>query len=170
VTDEVLSKLPLCCGMNADERREILEIAHRIHVGPGEQIITQGRLKHNLWIVLEGRCQVTRRTDAGCQINLAELGPNTQFGEMSFFHPSPHSADVVALTEMELLRISRTDFDRWFATGNPVALKLTLNCVEQLAERLRRMDAWITDLMCKENHKPSTNEWTSFREIIFRGQ
>jgi len=156
--------------MDADERRQILEIAHHVQVGQGEQIIAQGRLMHNLWIVLAGRCQVTRRTESGCQLNLAELGANTQFGEMSFFHPSPHSADVVALTEMELLRISRADYDRWFAAGNPVALKLTLNCVEQLAERLRRMDAWITELVCKEDHQPSTTEWTSFRELIFRGQ
>lgn len=170
MTEEDLSAVPLCRGMTPDECRQVLQIAQRVEVSPNEQIMTQGQLKNNLWIVLSGRCKVVRRTERGCNLQLAELGPNTQFGEMSFFHPSPHSADVIAQTDMELLCIAREDYDRQFSAGNPVALKLTLNCVEQLAERLRSMDAWITELVCNENHQPHVPEWTSFRELIFRGE
>jgi len=125
----------------------------------------------NLWFIRSGECEVTRRTEGGCQLSLAKLGPNAQFGEMSFFHAAPHSADVVALTEMELVRLGREDYDALLVSGNPVvAFKLAMNSLEQLAERLRRTDEWITNLVCGENHKPTPSEWTSFREIIFRGQ
>ena len=170
MTNDSLAELTIFQGMDDAEREQLLAIAEPIHVGAGEQIITQGKMVRNLWFILSGRCEVTRRTDSGCQLNLAELGPFVQFGEMSFFHAAPHSADVVALTEMELLRLAREDYDALADAGNPVAFKLALNSLEQLANRLRRTDEWITELVCKENHQPTPSEWTTFRKLIFRGQ
>ena len=165
-----LAQLPIFQGMSDVERSELLAIAHREEVTAGERIIKQGKLVQNLWLILEGQCEVTRRTESGCQLNLAKLEPNTQFGEMSFFHAAPHSADVIALTDMKLLRLAREDYDALVATANPVAFKLAMNSLEQLSERLRRTDEWITNLVCGESHKPTPSEWTSFREIIFRRQ
>lgn len=167
---ELLAKLPIFQGMSDDERAELLSLGHHVEIEPGERIITQGKMRRNLWFILSGECEVTRRTEEGCQLSLATLGPNVQFGEMSFFHAAPHSADVVALTKVELLRLSREDYDTLVESGNAVAFKLAMNSLEQLAERLRRTDEWITNLVCGEQHKPTVSEWTSFREIIFRGQ
>lgn len=170
MTNESLANLTIFQGMSDQERDQVLDLAQRVQIGPGEQIITQGKMVRNLWFILSGRCEVTRRTESGCQLKLAELGPFSQFGEMSFFHAAPHSADVQAMTEMELVRLAREDYDRLVADGNPVAFRLALNALEQLADRLRRTDQWITELVCKENHKPTASEWTTFRELIFRGQ
>lgn len=164
-----LDELRIFQDLTEDERSEIMALARAVEVRKGEQIITQGHHKQNLWFILEGRCQITRRTESGCQLNLAELEPFTHFGEMSFFHPAPHSADVVALTDMKLLKLAREDFDKLAATGCCSALKLVVNCVRVLAERLRRTDQWITELECKENHKPTPSEWTEFRKLIFKG-
>jgi len=168
MTNHSLAALPIFQGMSDQERNELLAIGHRVEVGAGEQIITQGKLVQNLWFILTGQCEVRRRTDACCEIKLATLEPNMQFGEMSFFHAAPHSADVVALTDMELLRLGREDFDSLCAAGNPVTFKLAMNSLQQLSERLRRTDEWITNLVCGKNHKPTPSEWTSFCEIIFR--
>lgn len=168
VTDDSLAKLPIFRGMDAQQRHEALSMAQRVEVGPGEKLIVQGELVQNLWFVLSGHCEVKRRTSAGKELKLAELGPSTQFGEMSFFHASPHSADVIATTDMQLIRLSRADYDRLCESGNPVAFKLALNSLEQLAERLRRTDQWITDLVTQKNHQPTVSEWTSFRELVFR--
>ena len=168
--NESLAKLKIFCGMSEEERDQLLSMAQHVKVGPGEQLITQGKMVRNLWFILSGRCTVTRRTESGCQLNLAELGPSVQFGEMSFFHSAPHSADVVSLTEMELLRLAREDYDQLIADRNIIAFKLAQNALEQLANRLRKTDQWITELVCKENHQPTASEWTAFRELIFRGQ
>ena len=168
MTNDSLADLPIFHGMSDQERDEALAMGHRVEVEAGEQIITQGMMVRNLWFILSGECEVTRRTEGGCQLNLAKIGPNRQFGEMSFFHAAPHSADVVALTKMELVRLSREDYDTLLASGNPIAFKLAMNSLEQLAERLRRTDEWITNLVCQEDHSPTASEWTSFREIIFR--
>lgn len=168
--EDSLAKLPIFSGMSSVEIKEALGCACTVEVEAGEHIITQGKMVQNLWFIREGRCEVKRRTAADGSLVLAELGPGMQFGEMSFFHPDPHSADVVALTSMQLLCLTRPNYDRLAAEGNPIAFKLAINSLEQLAERLRRTDKWITELVLKDNHQPTTNEWTSFREIVFRGK
>lgn len=162
--------LPIFRDMDADERQQLLDLTEPVEFASGETIVKQDHLVQNLWFVLSGKCEVKRCTPAGCVVKLAELGPETQFGEMSFFHAAPHSADVIALTEVELLRLSRATYDQLCEENHPVARKLALNSVEQLADRLRRTDQWITDLLCNESHETSVSEWTSFREKIFRGQ
>ena len=166
---ESLEELGIFEDLSPAERKEILALTRPVEVAAGEQIITQGNRKQNLWFILEGRCQITRRTEAGCELKLAELEPYTHFGEMSFFHPAPHSANVVALTDMKLLQLTREDFDRLAASGCGSALKLVVNCVKELATRLRRTDQWITALECQENHQPTPSEWTVFRDLIFKG-
>jgi len=151
------------------ERRDLLSLAEPVEVAKGEQIITQGKQTPALWFILEGKCQISRRTESGAVLKLTELEPFTHFGEMSFFHSAPHSADVIAMTDMKLLRLTRSDFNKLCEVGSPVAFKLVINCVEQLANRLRSTDQWITELVCKENHQPTPSEWTNFRELIFKG-
>jgi len=170
MSDDPLAKLPIFSGMSEKEIQAALACTHPEEIDAGEKIITQGKLVPNLWFIREGRCEIKRHTEGGCNLKLAELGPDTQFGEMSFFHAAPHSADVIALTQMKLLRLAREDYDQLCAEGNPIAFKLAINSLEQLADRLRRTDQWITDLVCKEDHQPTPTEWTSFRKLIFRGQ
>jgi CRP-like cAMP-binding protein len=164
-----LSCLAIFKDLSEAECRQIMSLAQPVEVRAGDRIITQGKQTPNLWFIVEGKCQITRRTEAGAELKLAELEPFSHFGEMSFFHEAPHSADVTALTDMKLLRLSRADFDKLCTSGSPVAMKLVLNCVFQLANRLRSTDQWITELVCKENHKPTPSEWTNFRELIFKG-
>jgi CRP/FNR family cyclic AMP-dependent transcriptional regulator len=168
MTDNSLAGLAIFRGMSAGQREEALSKAQHIEVKSGEKLISQGETEQNLWFSLSGHCEVKRRTAAGKELKLAELGPRSQFGEMSFFHASPNSADVIATTDMRLLRLSRKDYDRLCESGNPVAFKIALNSLEQLSDRLRRTDQWVTDLVTEGNHKPSASEWTSFRELVFQ--
>lgn len=151
------------------EWEQLMALSETIEFAKGEKVLAQGHMERNLWFILEGTCQITRRTESGCQVNLAELGPMTQFGDMTFFDGATHSADVIALTNMRLLRLSREGFDKLVADASPVALKLVLNCARDLAERLRRTDAWITDLVCQDDHQPTLSEWSAFRDLVFRG-
>lgn len=155
-------------GFTDAERVEIMALSEPVEFPRGERIITQGMQTPNLWFIVEGRCRVSRRTDSGNRLDLSELTPCSHFGEMSFFHDAPHSADVVALTDVKLLRLSRDAFQKLCSTRSPMALKLALNCIEQLANRLRSTDQWITEVVCADNHQPTTSEWTDFRELIFK--
>ena len=49
------------------------------------------------------------------------------------------------------------------------AYKLAYNVVQQLAERLRRMDEWIDDLANNSPSGGNVAEWSNFRNRVFNG-
>ena len=178
---ELFSKVPLFRGLNETECRQVAEIAQRKEFGPGEVIIRQGQRSQELWVLLEGKCDVIKLSSdeeqAGEPLVLAVLEPYSHFGEMSFFHSAPHSASVRAQTPVKLLKIIRGDYEELIQEGCRAAYKLAYNTVECLAERLRKMDEWVAELTAKASANgqavasdPSAasesraQEWSEFRE------
>ncbi|MCH8921820.1 MAG: cyclic nucleotide-binding domain-containing protein, partial [Planctomycetes bacterium] len=87
-----LAQMSIFAGLSDEQRRQIVEIASTVEFSPGETILRQGDSSQNLWIVVEGQCEVTRAVthqgsngqnggnDGDEAIVLAELGPYSQFG------------------------------------------------------------------------------------------
>jgi CRP-like cAMP-binding protein len=102
------------------------------------------------------------------EVVLATLEPYENFGEISFFHPVPRAADVRAVTAVELISIERTDFEPLVAARSTAAQKLAQNTIGILAERLRRMDSWVSELVAQDGRPRPTDEWDAFREKLFQ--
>lgn len=145
------SQVPLFQGFNETEIRQVAEIAQVKEFAPGEVVIRQGQRSQDLWVLLEGKCEVIKVTGDGKPhgeaVILAVLEPNSHFGEMSFFHSAPHSASVLAKTPVKLARIIRGDYEELIQEGCRAAYKLAYNTVQCLAERLRKMDEWVAELL-----------------------
>ncbi len=169
LNSEVLADLPIFNGLNETDLNQLAEIASIVTFEPGTFVLREGASSQDLFVVIEGQCRVIKQTaaDSGEPTLLAELGPRDHFGEMSFFHAAPHSASVEATTHVELLAIERSRYDELIEEGAPAAYKLALGCVDVLADRLRRMDEWVLDLLCDEKVDDSINEWSSFRDKLF---
>ena len=169
---KTLHQIPAFRNFNESECHQLLDIAQEKAFVPGEKVVEQGKSSQNLWIVLEGQCEVVKQSDRDGTIVLAQLEPFNLFGEMSFFSPAPHSADVLAKTPVKLLCISRTDYDDLIREGVGAAYKLAYNVVENVAGRLRRMDEWVAELTANsEHHTPNEKlpEWRRFRDKLFDG-
>lgn len=168
---ETLQQMPAFRGFNPSECHQLLDISREKSFAPGQKIIEQGKRSQYLWFVLEGQCQVVRDGGQDGPVILAELAPYSLFGEMSFFSPAPHSAHVVAKTPVKLLSIARADYDDMIRDGAIAAYKLAYNIVDSVAERLRRMDQWVTELSSSSDHPTAEKlpEWRRFREKLFNG-
>lgn len=168
---QTLQQIPAFRNLNESECHQLTEVAQELCFAPGVSIIEQGKTSQNLWIVLEGKCQVVRTTAAE-PIVLADFEPFNLFGEMSFFSPAPHSASVVAKTKVRLLSIARVDYDDLIRDGVVAAYKLAYNVIESVATRLRRMDEWVTELTAADvqlDGAAALPEWHQFREKMFDG-
>jgi len=170
---ERLKTIPLLNGFNATDLSQILDVMEQVTFEPGRLILEQGGTSRDLWVTLEGTCEVSRRLEPtradSNRVVLAMLEPPGHFGDMSFFSPSPHSADVKAVTAVTLLRITHADYRELIAEGVQAAYKLAYNVTESLVRRLRRMDDWVAELAAstpahEQAHRP---EWQSFREKLF---
>ncbi len=172
-----LRQIPAFRSFNESEYHQMAEVAQERTFAPGEKVIEQGKRSQYLWILLEGKCEVIKDSLHDGVVVLAALEPYSLFGEMSFFSPAPHSANVVAKTPVKLLSISRPDYDDMIHDGMTAAYKLAYNVVEHVAGRLRRMDEWITELSTHDEppqgaepkEKEKLPEWRQFRNKLFDG-
>jgi len=171
---DTLRRIPLFHNLNESEFRQIAEVIRLRDFAGGEFVIRQGDQSRDLWVVLEGQCEVVRRLKPGQQpstetLALAVLEPFSHFGEMSFFHPAPHSADVRARGPLKLIQITYADYADMIQEGIWAAFKLAYNVVQQLAERLRRMDEWVAELANNPQAAANVPEWSRFRNKLFDG-
>ncbi len=176
VNPDTLHMIPLFRGMNESEFRQIVEVTRVRNFSAGEMVVRQGDNSRDLWVVLEGQCEVVRQLKPGKgeshereSLVLAVLEPHTHFGEMSFFHPAPHSADVRTRSQVKLLQITHTAYGDMIQERMMAAYKLAYNVVQQMAERLRKMDNWIDDLANNSPTGGNMAEWSHFRTRVFNG-
>ncbi len=174
ITAEILSQIPIFRGLDESECRALAAIAEAEVYHPREYVLHEGQTSQFLWIVMAGSCEVLRQWRAGDgseqrTLQLAVLEPHSNFGEMSFFHPAPHSASVRAITPLELLSISRARFDELVCQGSPATCKLAHNAVSSLAERIRQLDDWIINRTRRDASGRKVEEWEDFRAKMFGG-
>ena len=174
---DMLRRIPLFAGLNESELRQIGDVVRPREFAPGRYVMRQGDESRDLWIVINGQCEVVRRckpTDTNHQLGtedlvLAVLEPFNHFGEMSFFHPAPHSADVRARGPLELIQLTNSDYADMIEEGVWAAYKVAYNVVQQLAQRLRRMDEWVAELANNPQAAENVPEWSRFRNKLFNG-
>jgi cAMP-dependent protein kinase regulator len=168
-----LAQIALFRGMNDSELRQLADIARVDTAEAGDFLLRQGEESQLLLVLLEGRCDVLKQLPPGAgeqqPILLATLEPNQHCGEMSFFHRAPHSASIRATTAVQFLQIDRAEYSDLIGEGASAAYKLAYNGLQTTAERLRRMDDWVVQLLSDHRQPQSRREWTLFREKLFAG-
>jgi len=83
----VLSIMPQCELFRGCSTRSHQLVADRLQFNsftPGTTILQAGHSERALWIVLSGECRVIAITQGGGEIELAQLGPSSIFGEFVF--------------------------------------------------------------------------------------
>jgi len=93
---------------NIDELFQRLE---RVEATVGEVIIQQGDPGDYYWLLDEGSAKVTRQMEpGGADVELAQLGKGTTFGEEALISDNPRNASITMLTEGSLRRLAKQDF------------------------------------------------------------
>jgi CRP-like cAMP-binding protein len=82
----------------------------RVQFDTGEDIVRHGEEGDALYIVRTGRVEALGRRTDGSEYQLVTLGPGQPFGEQALLSHEPRSATVRALEPVEVLRLSREDF------------------------------------------------------------
>jgi len=97
----------------------------------GSYIVSEGELGKELYIIIKGEVEVV---SGGNKIDKMTAGAS--FGEMSLIDSQPRSADVVALTDVLLLKIERNNFNKILKQREEVALGV----IRVLNRRIRNLN------------------------------
>jgi len=83
----------------------------RVDYKPGDVVIKQGDEGDYFYVIVKGRCAVTRETPLNrAGIKLAELGIGDTFGEEALISDAKRNASVTMVTEGTLMRLAKQDF------------------------------------------------------------
>ena len=111
------------------------------HFTPGEVVFREGSRANDMYQILSGKVRVSK-TIEGRDIELASLGKNDFFGEMSLLLRIPRTATIVAIEATETLVIDEQRLLRKIETNPQFAFIM----ITTLARRLKQSHAIITDL------------------------
>jgi SulP family sulfate permease len=141
-----LGKFELFQGMNAEELAALERIATRHVFAPGEQVFAADSEGHELMLISRGEIKVSLPTAEGKTLHLATFSRGQFFGEMSFLDGRPHSADVHATRETELIAIHRKAFAQ-IAAGDPVMSVSVMRAIAlAIADRLRHANSELREM------------------------
>lgn len=117
-----------------------------VRVAPGEAVFREGDGgARQMYVVLDGEMEVTKRSRRGRETRVAILGPSDCFGEMSIIDMQTRSATVRSLAPARLLRITSEDMDALYRHDLKSYALIVLNIARNLSRRLRVTDGILAD-------------------------
>jgi CRP-like cAMP-binding protein len=108
----------------------------------GEEIFAKGSPGNTLMIVLRGRVRISSISLAGREIVLNIIDAGELVGEIATLDGGERSGDAVAMTECELLVLTRRDFMPFLENHADICLML----IRILCQRLRHTSEQVEDL------------------------
>jgi len=105
----------------------------QVNYEAGHVVVKQGDVGDYFYVVMEGRCVVTREVPNQKPVRLAELEAGSCFGEEALISESPRNATVTLLTYGKLTRLAKADFRQLL--NEPLARKISF------AEAKRQIDS-----------------------------
>jgi len=166
-TEQLINDCVLFQSVTPDEMDELLCQAETEDFPEGARILDEGNSTRYLWIIQSGTCEVRKQLSNGDEQTLTQLGPLSIFGEMSFFKPAPHSASVVATSDVSVVRIPWREFDQMLKSGGVGAQKVVYNTVRIMSDRLRTMDKWSAEMVESCGSRNKNAEWHEFRSKLY---
>lgn len=135
-SDAIVSNLP------AKLVERLWQDATLIKASSGKTILALGSTSTSVYLVLQGRVQVSLHSLAGREVILRDLGESDLFGELSAIDGQPRSASIVALTDCALAAVGAEAF-RSAAIGEPAT---ALWLARRLTERIRDLTDRVFEL------------------------
>ncbi len=119
VLDNKLANVPLFTHLDPDERQKIADFLTLINVKKEEMIVKEGEIGDCMYLIKSGQVGVYTTVMNGEeaniiqgeqeQLHLATLQDGDFFGEQALIVNEPRNASIIALTDAQLLRLSKAE-------------------------------------------------------------
>ena len=138
LTAHQLLEHPVFAALSLEEASALLERQRPLNA-PAEQVLLLSQDEgEGPLIILEGLAKVRAFSADGEEVVMAVLGPGDLFGEMSVLLGGVRSADVIALTALEVVRLMAAPFREQLHRDARLPLALARLQAERLSTLNRR--------------------------------
>jgi NTE family protein len=126
-------------GLAREEITRLFARLPRRHFDAGTTVLLQGDRPNAIFVVLAGRGEVLVSGPLGANHVVGHVGPDSTFGEMSLLTGNTAAATVRAVTDLEVLVIAATDFERIAADSPQIYRNLGAILSARLARTNQRL-------------------------------
>ena len=126
------SSVPLFEECSKRELKLLAKIAVVEPRAAGATLVTEGESGSNAFVILQGKCRVTRNGR-----RVGQVGAGAIVGELSMLNKAPRNATVVAESPLEVAIIARKEFLALLDSSPTIRHKL----LTSLAARVQELDA-----------------------------
>lgn len=140
---DVLATLRNVDYLESLDDETLLEVAgrsRRVRYAKGERIVSELESGADVFVLLEGRSEVSVEPRGADRRVLCTLTPGAAFGEMSSLTGELRSATVTAVTDVEVLVVTDADFDALRERRPAIAVAMLRVIAKRLAEAERSLD------------------------------
>jgi CRP/FNR family cyclic AMP-dependent transcriptional regulator len=146
ITPATLREIGLFGALSDEVLERIAKMLKTMRVNPGDTIFHEGDGSgREMYVVLDGEMEVSKRSRRGRDMRVAILGPNDCFGEMSMIDMQNRSATVRALGPSRLLKVTSEDMDALYRADLKSYALIVLNIARDMSRRLRVTDGILAD-------------------------
>jgi CRP-like cAMP-binding protein len=156
----ILAKLPFFAGLSEAEVSELSADALVRSFPAGETVIVVDEPGSSMFVVVEGRLDVTVPDSHGGHQAVGRIWPGEVFGEMSVFLGAPRKATVIAAWPTVVLEISKPTIEKMILS-NPALVRSFAAVIEK---RLMQNEAALAHLKTK-GPKEESGSQTMFKRI-----
>ena len=129
---DLISKIDFFSGLDEKILRKLTDACIMRQFTKNETIVRQGEMGLGLYLIAKGRVKVDRE-QGGVRMQVAELGPEQFFGEMSLLDNKPRSATVTGIEDSECVLLTRDSFVKLMNKYPEIPIRMA----RVLADRLR---------------------------------
>ena len=102
-------------------------------------IIKEGEIGDNIFYIVSGEANVSVQLPAGSDSTLIMLGKGEVVGEMAILSSNnKRSATVTSISEIELLILSKKNYESLVEKHNRIAFKILKSITTNLSERIKQ--------------------------------
>lgn len=144
---EYLEATTLLSNLNHEEAVVLADWFKAFEALPGTEIISEGTKDSCLCLLVEGKLDVYKETNAYERQKIATIQRGRSFGEMNLVDEQPHSATVIACERSVILLITGANFAQLIEEHPKLGNKLLLRISRMISLRLRQTTGQLVDFL-----------------------
>lgn len=129
----LLAEVPLFQFLDEHERADLAASLDEVRFAAGQTIFAAGDPGEAMYVIRSGEVEIFFKDNTGNKIVLESATPGHFFGELSMLDHGSRTANALAVTEVEALRIDQQDLDQ-LVRSYPQA---SLDMLSAMGRRLR---------------------------------
>ncbi len=150
VVAEMLDKTQWANDFSFNEILSLGEYIHAFWARKGTIIFSEGDVDQSMGVIVKGTVQIYKSDTSNRSSVIATLKSPQTFGEMALIDGEPRSATAMAADTVEMLIITKDQFEALSKARPPLAFKLLWKISRQISQRLRRTSWQLVEYLEEE--------------------